>query len=168
MKKLVILLLAILFTVPVMADGEKKQFDKVVITLVDGRVFDIEIDADSYIYSYTTEKDGQVMQMVEVLGVSEDYMFERDEIRSMKFVEAVLTGIDNVTEVTELNPMRFIDGELVFHGSLHGQTLYVYDAAGKQVLMAAVNAAANLSLDILPKGTYLAKVKECKLKVVVR
>ena len=65
MKKLVILLLAILFTVPVMADGEKKQFDKVVIALVDGRVFDIEIDADSYIYSYTTEKDGQVMQIIE-------------------------------------------------------------------------------------------------------
>jgi hypothetical protein len=168
MKKLVILLLAILFTVPVMADGEKKQYDKVVITLVDGRVFDIEIDADSYIYSYTTEKGGQEIQMVEVLGVSEDYMFERDEIKSVKFVEAVLTGIDNVTEVSEQNPMRFIDGELVFHDSLHGEMLYVYDTAGKLVMSACVNSNANQSLDILPKGTYLAKVKECKLKVVVR
>ena len=131
-------------------------------------MFDIEIDADSYIYSYTKEVDGVAVQYVEISGVAEDCLFERGEIRSMKFAEAVLTGIDNVTEVTEQNPMRFIDGELVFHGSLHGQTLYVYDAAGKQVLMAAVNAAANLSLDILPKGTYLVKVKDFKLKVVVR
>ena len=168
MRKIVFLLFAMVFASAALADENPKQYDMVIVTLLDGRVFDIEIDADSYIYSYTKEVDGVAVQYVEISGVAEDCLFERDEIRSMKFAEAVLTGIDNVTEVTEQNPMRFIDGELVFHGSLHGQTLYVYDAAGKQVLMAAVNAAANLSLDILPKGTYLAKVKECKLKVVVR
>lgn len=168
MRKIVFLFFAMVFASAALADENPKQYDMVIVTLLDGRVFDIEIDADSYIYSYTKEVDGVAVQYVEISGVAEDCLFERGEISSMKFAEAVLTGIDNVTEVTEQNPMRFIDGELVFHGSLHGQTLYVYDAAGKQVLMAAVNAAANLSLDILPKGTYLVKVKECKLKVVVR
>lgn len=168
MRKIVFLLFAMVFASAALADENPKQYDMVIVTLLDGRVFDIEIDADSYIYSYTKEVDGVAVQYVEISGVAEDCLFERGEIGSMKFAEAVLTGIDNVTEVTEQNPMRFIDGELVFHGSLHGQTLYVYDAAGKQVLMAAVNAAANLSLDILPKGTYLVKVKDFKLKVVVR
>lgn len=168
MRKIVFLFFAMVFASAALADENPKQYDMVIVTLLDGRVFDIEIDADSYIYSYTKEVDGVAVQYVEISGVAEDCLFERGEISSMKFAEAVLTGIDNVTEVTEQNPMRFIDGELVFHDSLHGQTLYVYDAAGKQVLMAAVNAAANLSLDILPKGTYLVKVKDFKLKVVVR
>lgn len=168
MRKIVFLFFAMVFASAALADENPKQYDMVIVTLLDGRVFDIEIDADSYIYSYTKEVDGVAVQYVEISGVAEDCLFERGEIGSMKFAEAVLTGINDLPKVDEKNPMRFIDGELVFHGSLHGQTLYVYDAAGKQVLMAAVNAAANLSLDILPKGTYLAKVKECKLKVVVR
>ena len=110
MRKIVFLLFAMVFASAALADENPKQYDMVIVTLLDGRVFDIEIDADSYIYSYTKEVDGVAVQYVEISGVAEDCLFERDEIRSMKFAEAVLTGIDNVTEVTEQNPMRFIDG----------------------------------------------------------
>lgn len=169
MRKLVFLLFAAMLSSAAMADGSPKVYEKVILTLVDGRVFDIEIDSESFIYSYTQGGEGEVLvQYVEVSGKSEMYLFERSELLSIKFVEAATTGVAEVVGVDESNPMRYIGGELVFHSSLNGGTLYVYDAAGKLLVTEAVNADKKISLAGYAKGTYLAKVNDCKIKVVVR
>lgn len=169
MRKLVILLFAAMLSLAAMAEGGPKVYEKVVLTLTDGRVFDIDIDSESFIYSYTQSgEDGKLVQYVEVSGKSEMYLFERSELLSIKFVEAATTGVAEVVGVDESNPMRYIDGELVFHGSLNGGTLYVYDAAGKLLMTEAVNADKRISLASYAKGTYLAKVNDYKIKVVVR
>lgn len=169
MRKLLFLLFAVALSSAAMADGGPKVYDKVLLTLVDGRVFDIEIDSESFVYSYTQSgEDGALIQYVEVSGKSEMYLFERSELLSIKFIEAGNTGIDDVAGVDESNPMRYINGELVFHSSLSGGTLYLYDAAGKQLMTRVVNAGKNISLANLAKGTYLAQVNDCKIKVVVR
>lgn len=169
MRKVLFLLFAVLLSSAAMADGGPKVYEKVVLTLTDGRVFDIDIDSESFVYSYTQSgEDGALIQYVEVSGKSEMYLFERSELLSIKFIEAGNTGIDDVAGVDESNPMRYINGELVFHSSLSGGTLYLYDAAGKQLMMRVVNAGKNISLANLAKGTYLAQVNDCKIKVVVR
>lgn len=169
MRKLVFLLFAAMLSSAAMADGSPKVYEKVILTLVDGRVFDIEIDSESFIYSYTQGGEGEALvQYVEVSGKSEMYLFERSELLSIKFVEAATTGVAEVVGVDESNPMRYIGGELVFHSSLNGGTLYVYDAAGKLLVTEAVNADKKISLAGYAKGTYLAKVNDCKIKVVVR
>lgn len=169
MRKLVFLLFAAMLSSAAMADGSPKVYEKVILTLVDGRVFDIEIDSESFIYSYTQGGEGEVLvQYVEVSGKSEMYLFERSELLSIKFVEAATTGVAEVVGVDESNPMRYIGGELVFHSCLNGGTLYVYDAAGKLLVTEAVNADKKISLAGYAKGTYLAKVNDCKIKVVVR
>ncbi len=169
MKKVLFLLFALMFFAAAFADGGPKVYDKVILTLVDGRVFDIEIDSESFIYSYTKGEEGDALvQYVEVAGKSEMYLFERSELLSVKFVEAATTDVATVVAVDESNPMRYIDGELVFHSSLNGGTLYLYDAAGKLLMRECVNAGENISLADLAKGTYLAKVNNCKIKVVVR
>ncbi|MBQ2807959.1 MAG: T9SS type A sorting domain-containing protein [Bacteroidaceae bacterium] len=167
MRKVLFLLFAVLLSSAAMADGGPKVYEKVVLTLTDGRVFDI--DSESFVYSYTQSgEDGALIQYVEVSGKSEMYLFERSELLSIKFIEAGNTGIDDVAGVDESNPMRYINGELVFHSSLSGGTLYLYDAAGKQLMTRVVNAGKNISLANLAKGTYLAQVNDCKIKVVVR
>ncbi len=169
MRKVLFLLFAVLLSSAAMADGGPKVYEKVVLTLTDGRVFDIDIDSESFVYSYTQSgEDGALIQYVEVSGKSEMYLFERSELLSIKFIEAGNTGIDDVAGVDESNPMRYINGELVFHSSLSGGTLYLYDAAGKQLMTRVVNAGKNISLANLAKGTYLAQVNDCKIKVVVR
>ena len=169
MRKMLFLLLTIMFASTAMADGEPKVYDKVVLTLADGRVFDIDIDSDSFIYSYTQGVEGDsLVQYVEVSGTNEMYLFERSELLSIRFVEAATTDVADVIEVDESNPMRYIDGELVFHSSLSGETLYLYDAAGKLLMTGTVNADNNITLAGYEKGTYLAKVNDCKIKVVVR
>ena len=169
MRKLVFLLFAVMLSSAAMADGGPKVYEKVVLTLTDGRVFDIDIDSESFVYSYTQSgEDGKLVQYVEVSGKSEMYLFERSELQSIKFVEAATTDVPAVAGVDESNPMRYIDGELVFHSSLNGSTLYLYDAAGKLLMTGSVNAGKNIPLVNLAKGTYLAKVNDCKIKVVVR
>lgn len=169
MRKLVFLLFAVMLSSAAMADGGPKVYEKVVLTLTDGRVFDIDIDSESFIYSYTQSgEDGKLVQYVEVSGKSEMYLFERGELLSIKFVEAATTDVAAVVGVDESNPMRYIDGELVFHSSLNGGTLYLYDAAGKLLMTVSVNAGKSIPLANLAKGTYLAKVNDCKIKVVVR
>ena len=169
MRKLVFLLFAVMLSSAAMADGGPKVYEKVVLTLTDGRVFDIDIDSESFIYSYTQSgEDGKLVQYVEVSGKSEMYLFERSELQSIKFVEAATTDVATVSGVDESNPMRYIDGELVFHSSLNGGTLYLYDAAGKLLMTGSVNAGKNIPLANLAKGTYLAQVNDCKIKVVVR
>ena len=169
MRKLVFLLFAVMLSSAAMADGGPKVYEKVVLTLTDGRVFDIDIDSESFIYSYTQSgEDGKLVQYVEVSGKSEMYLFERSELQSIKFVEATITDVPAVAGVDESNPMRYIDGELVFHSSLNGSTLYLYDAAGKLLMTGSVNAGKSIPLANLAKGTYLAQVNDCKIKVVVR
>lgn len=169
MRNLVFLLFAVMLSSAAMADGEPKVYEKVMLTLTDGRVFDIDIDSESFIYSYTQSgEDGKLVQYVEVSGKSEMYLFERSELLSIKFVEAATTDVATVVGVDVANPMRYINGELVFHSSLNGGTLYLYDAAGKLLMTRSVNADKNIPLVNLAKGTYLAKVNDCKIKVVVR
>ena len=168
MKKLVILLLAILFTAPAMADGEQKQYDKVVVKLVDGRVYDVDIDKNSHIYSYTQEKDGVLVQYVEVNGKSECYIFERNEMLSLRFHETVSTYIEEIKEQIAANPLRFIDGELLFGKEMDGKTYWVFDAAGKEIISGVVKCDSPVSLEKLPTGFYLAEVDKYKLKVMVR
>ena len=169
MRKLVFLLFAVMLSSAAMADGGPKVYEKVVLILTDGRVFDIDIDSESFIYSYTQSgEDGKLVQYVEVSGKSEMYLFERSELQSIKFVEATITDVPAVAGVDESNPMRYIDGELVFHSSLNGSTLYLYDAAGKLLMTGSVNAGKSIPLANLAKGTYLAQVNDCKIKVVVR
>lgn len=168
MKKLVILLLAILFTAPAMADGKQKQYDKVVVKLVDGRVYDVDIDKNSHIYSYTQEKDGVLVQYVEVNGKSECYIFERNEMLSLRFHETVSTYIEEIKEQIAANPLRFIDGELLFGKEMEGKTYWVFDAAGKEIMSGVVKCDSPVSLEKLPTGFYLAEVDKYKLKVMVR
>lgn len=168
MRKLLFLLFALFVATTAVADDKKKLYDKAVLTLVDGRVFDIDIDTDSYIYSYIKGAGEFMVQYIEVSGKSEVYLFERSELMSMKFVESKSTDIDDAPVVDQCNPMRYIDNELVFHSILNGETLYVYDMAGKSVMTAVVDSEKNISLAALAKGRYLVKVKDCEIKVLVR
>ena len=168
MKKLVILLLAVMFSATAFADGRLKQYDKIVVKLVDGRVYDVDIDKNSHVYSYTQEKDGVLVQYVEVNGKSEYYIFERNEMLSLTFHEAVSTYIEEIKEQIAANPLRFIDGELLFGKEMDGKTYRVFDAAGKEIMSGVVKCDSPVSLEKLPTGFYLAEVDKYKLKVMVR
>ena len=169
MRKLVFLLFAIMSVSSVFADGTIKLYDKVVLVLQDGRVFDIEIDADSYIYSYTKGEEAALVQYVEVHGTREMYLFSRDELLSIKFIECgVVTSAGDDVVVDECNPMRYVNGELVFHETLHGEKIEIYDPAGKLVLSAIVSPERKISLGHYAQGAYLVKVKGYKTKVMVR
>lgn len=169
MRKLLILLSALFIVTTATADNRMKQYDKVVITLTDGRVFDIEIDEASIIYSYVKEKDSVLEQYVEVVGVSEVYIFERLEMLSVKFVEATdQTGVENVAMVNEMNPIRYINGELVMHSSLNGERLKIFDMEGKRIAEAVVRENVNISMHAFAAGKYLVTVKDLELKVIVQ
>ena len=169
MRKLVFLLFAIMSVSSVFADGTLKLYDKVVLVLQDGRVFDIEIDADSYIYSYTKGEDTALTQYVEVHGTREMYLFSRDELLSMKFIECgTATSVDDDTLVDECNPMRYVNGELVFHHTLHGEKIDIFDPAGKLIFSDFVTPERTISLERFVQGAYLVKVKGYKTKVMVR
>ncbi|MBR6805889.1 MAG: T9SS type A sorting domain-containing protein [Bacteroidaceae bacterium] len=164
MKKFVFLLIGLFIYTAASADDKFKQYDCVQVLLTDGRIFDIEIDAESSIYSYTKDS----VQYVEVIGKREEYIFERTEMRSVKFIEAVFTSIDNLPIVDDSNPLRYADGALMFHRSLNGATLYIFDAAGKQMLSAVVCSDSHVSLKHFAKGIYVAQVNGYRIKVVVR
>ena len=169
MRTLLILLSALFIVTTATADNRMKQYDKVVITLTDGRVFDIEIDEASIIYSYVKEKDSVLKQYVEVVGVSEVYIFERLEMLSVKFVEETdWKSEENVAVVNEMNPIRYINGELVMHNSLNGETLEIYDLAGIRISKAVVQGNANIPMHAFPAGKYLVTVKDFELKVIVQ
>lgn len=168
MKRCVFILFAMMLAIVAVADGGLKQYSKVVLALVDGRVFDIDIDADSYIYSYTKGEDAGAVQYVEVSGTREMYLFNRDELLSIKFVDDVATSIEYVAITDENNPMRYVNGELLFHHSLNGESIRVFDVAGKKVLDSVVLPGRKISLDKLVQGTYLVEVKGFKTKVMVR
>ena len=168
MKRSVFLLFAVMLAAAAMADGGLKQYSKVVLTLLDGRIFDIDINADSYIYSYTKGEDAAAVQYVEVHGTREMYLFGRDELLSIKFVDDVTTAIEDVFITDENNPMRYVNGELLFHHSLNGESIRVFDIAGKKVLDSVVLPGRKISLDKLVQGTYLVEVKGLKTKVMVR
>lgn len=168
MRKLLLFLFGLIMTTTAFADGKLKQYDKIVIILTDGRVFDIEIDAESYVYSFVEERGSGMVQLIEVIGTREEYIFERGEIKSVKFIEALDTRIDDVADVSEKNPMRYFDGVLTFHRSLIGEKLYVYDVAGKTMLTAIISDGGVVSIAHLSSGTYVAKVKNINIKVIVR
>ena len=169
MKKFIFLLFVVMSASSAMADGTLKLYDKVVLVLQDGRVFDIEINADSYIYSYTKGEDTALVQYVEVHGTREMYLFSRDELLSMKFIECgTAMSIDNDILVDECNPMRYVNGELVFHNTLHGEKIDIFDPAGKLVFSDIVTPERKISLEHFVQGAYLVKVKGYKTKVVVR
>ena len=159
---------AVMLAAAAVADGGLKQYSKVVLTLLDGRIFDIDINADSYIYSYTKGEDAAAVQYVEVHGTREMYLFDRDELLSIKFVGDVTTAIEDVFITDENNPMRYVNGELLFHHSLNGESIRVFDVAGKKVLDSVVLLGRKISLDKLVQGTYLVEVKGFKTKVMVR
>ncbi len=168
MKRSVFLLFAVMLAAAAVADGGLKQYSKVVLTLLDGRIFDIDINADSYIYSYTKGEDAAAVQYVEVYGTREMYLFGRDELLSIKFVGDVTTAIEDVFITDENNPMRYVNGELLFHHSLNGESIRVFDVAGKKVLDSVVLPGIKVSLEKLVQGTYLVEVKGFKTKVMVR
>ena len=169
MKKFIFLLFVVMSASSAMADGTLKLYDKVVLVLQDGRVFDIETNADSYIYSYTKGEDTALVQYVEVHGTREMYLFSRDELLSMKFIECgTAMSIDNDILVDECNPMRYVNGELVFHNTLHGEKIDIFDPAGKLVFSDIVTPERKISLEHFVQGAYLVKVKGYKTKVVVR
>ena len=159
---------AVMLAAAAVADGGLKQYSKVVLTLLDGRIFDIDINADSYIYSYTKGEDAAAVQYVEVHGTREMYLFGRDELLSIKFVGDVTTAIEDVFVTDENNPMRYVNGELLFHHSLNGESIRVFDVAGKKVFDSVVLPCRKISLDKLVQGTYLVEVKGFKTKVMVR
>ena len=169
MRTLLILLSALFIVTTATADNRMKQYDKVVITLTDGRVFDIEIDEASIIYSYVKEKDSVLKQYVEVVGVSEVYIFERLEMLSVKFVEETdWKSEENVAVVNEMNPIRYINGELVMHNSLNGETLEIFDLSGIRISEAVVRGNANIPMHAFPAGKYIVTVKDLELKVIVQ
>lgn len=168
MKRFVFLLFAVMLAAAAVADGGLKQYSKVVLTLLDGRIFDIDINADSYIYSYTKGEDAAAVQYVEVHGTREMYLFGRDELLSIKFVGDATTAIEDVFITDENNPMRYVNGELLFHHSLNGESIRVFDVGGKKVLDSVVLPGRKISLEKLVQGTYLVEVKGFKTKVMVR
>ena len=168
MKRSVFLLFAVMLAAAAVADGGLKQYSKVVLTLLDERIFDIDINADSYIYSYTKGEDAAAVQYVEVHGTREMYLFGRDELLSIRFVGDATTAIDDVFITDENNPMRYGNGELLFHHSLNGESIRVFDVAGKKVLDSVVLPGRKVSLEKLVQGTYLVEVKGFKTKVMVR
>ena len=80
----------------------------------------------------------------------------------------VTTAIEDVFITDENNPMRYVNGELLFHHSLNGESIRVFDVAGKKVLDSVVLPGRKISLDKLVQGTYLVEVKGFKTKVMVR
>ena len=124
-------------------------------------------------------------QIADVLAKTDALIADRkaqliklDELVKSRFIELfgdpvlnqynwdVVTIGDIVTD--ENNPMRYINGELLFHGSLSGESIQVYDVAGKKVLDSVVLPGRKISLDKFARGTYLVEVKGFKTKVMVR
>ena len=113
-------------------------------------------------------KIGVYETRVEVNGKSECYIFERNEMLSLRFHETVSTYIEEIKEQIAANPLRFIDGELLFGKEMDGKTYWVFDAAGKEIMSDVVKCDSPVSLEKLPTGFYLAEVDKYKLKVMVR
>jgi hypothetical protein len=87
---------------------------------------------------------------------------------SLRFHETVSTYIEEIKEQVAANPLRFIDGELLFGKEMNGKTYWVFDAAGKEIMSGVVKCDSPVSLEKLPTGFYLAEVDKYKLKVMVR
>ena len=98
MRKIVFLLFAMVFASAALADEKPKQYDMVIVTLLDGRVFDIEIDADSYIYSYTKEVDEKLKAAIRFhcfgsIGYVRQWMKEGMKLSSEELSEIIFDNL---------------------------------------------------------------------------
>lgn len=167
MKKLKLALIGLLFSLVANANGELAQFDRIVLTLVDGTSYEIPINSGSYIYSYVEGTGIAAKQVIEIKGDNCKYKFDRDEISTLKCIE-IIAGIENVT-ADDVEKLRIEDGKIIIHPSLEGENLAVYDLAGRLVEYTTIESnQLQLSLDYLPTGVYIVKAKECSIKVAVK
>lgn len=168
MKKLKLVLLSLLVGLMANAtDGELAQFDKIEIVLVDGTKYEIPINNQSYIYSYVEGTGLAAQQLVRVKGDNCEYLFNRNEIKTMRCME-IIGGIENVT-ADDIEKLRIEDGKVIIHSSLEGENLAVYDLAGRLVEYTTIESnQLQLSLDYLPTGIYIVKANGYSIKVAVK
>jgi len=167
MKKLKLVLFSLLVGLIANAtDIELAQFDKIEIALVDGTKYEIPINNQSYIYSYVEGTGIKARQLVRVKGDNCEYLFNRNEIKTMRCIEMVV-GIENVT-IDDIEKLYYEGGKVRVHSSLQGENLAVYDIAGRMVIYTTIDEQSIINLSDLPAGVYVVKVNDQSIKVAVK
>ena len=168
MKRRILMLLCLVCTVCAMAGDKLREYNKIVIELVDGTKHEIDIDGKSYIYSCIEGDGAEAVQVVEVKGANTLMKFNRDEIKTLKCIEDV-TGIDEVKPDNGfINKLRYEDGKIKCLGSLAGEDLRIYDATGRLVYVAKIAGESYVGIEHLHPGAYVAKTKDYSIKVMVK
>jgi hypothetical protein len=166
MKRLKIVLLSIFVVLVANATEELIQYDKIVLTLVDGTRYEIPINGSSYIYSTIEGSDSDAKQVVLIKGDNCEYKFNREEIKTLECIEyynSVKSVIDENRE-----QLRYKDDKFKFDPSLEGEELFVYDISGRLVYRETISGESTLTLKGLPTGVYVATVNNVSIKVMVR
>ena len=168
MKVLFLTLLCLVCSLSVNAGDKLREYNKIVIELVDGTKHEVAIDGKSYIYSFIEGDGGAAVQVVEVKGADKYLKFNRDEIKSLKCIEDP-TGIDEiVSDNGVINKLRYEDGHIKCLGSLAGEDLRIYDATGRLVYVAKIAGESYVGIEHLHPGAYVAKTKDYSIKVMVK
>lgn len=168
MKVLFLTLLCLVCSLGVNAGDKLREYNKIIIELVDGTKHEVAIDGKSYIYSFIEGDGGAAVQVVEVKGADKYLKFDRDEIKSLKCIEDP-TGIDEIVpDNGVINKLRYEDGHIKCLGSLAGEKLSIYDASGRLVHEEMILGESLISIKHLASGAYVAKTKDYSIKVMVK
>ena len=165
MKKLKLVLLGLFIGLVANATEELKQFDRIAVTLTDGTYYEIPINSSSYIYSNVEGNGSSAKQLVRIKGDNREYVFDRNEIKSLQCIEYV-SGINDII-IDDVEKLRYENDKFKFHSSLEGEYLVVYDMMGRMVLYTKITDKSSITLKHLPAGVYVAKVKNESIKVAV-
>ena len=104
-------------------------------------------------------------QLVRIKGDNREYVFDRNEIKSLQCIEYV-SGINDII-IDDVEKLRYENDKFKFHSSLEGEYLVVYDMMGRMVLYTKITDKSSITLKHLPAGVYVAKVKNESIKVAV-
>lgn len=168
MKRQILMMLCLLCTVCASAGDKLREYNKIVIELVDGTKHEVAIDGKSYIYSFIEGDGGAAVQVVEVKGADKYLKFDRDEIKSLKCIEDP-TGIDEIAKDDGvINKLRYEDGHIKCLGSLAGEKLFIYDVSGRVVHEETIMGESMISVKHLVSGAYVAKTKSYSIKLMVK
>lgn len=168
MKVLFLTLLCLVCSLSVNAGDKLREYNKIVIELVDGTKHEVAIDGKSYIYSFIEGDGGAAVQVVEVKGADKYLKFNRDEIKSLKCIEDP-TGIDEIVpDNGVINKLRYDNGSIRCLASLAGEKLLVYDVSGRVVYEETIMGESLISVKHLASGAYVAKAKDYSIKLMVK
>lgn len=168
MKRLNLVLLCFAMAVVANAGDVLRQYHKIVIELVDGTQHEVDINGKSYIYSCVEGEGLDAVQVVEIQGANTFLKFNRDEIKTLKCIEDV-TGVDEIKpDNGVINKLRFENGRIKCLGSLAGEELRIYDAAGRLVHAEKILGESSIGVEHLHPGAYVAKTKDYSIKVMVK